>query len=198
MKTRTKSYAALPGGNIKSLLLIWAVFGLIGCGTQKRAKTNVEPPVEPVVPAWHTCLIQSARATITTDEDRLSANITMQTVHDSMLVISVMPMLGIEMLRLEATPMEVIAIDKIHGQYARTTYAELNRQLTPAVNWDVLQQIATAELPTGSENARMLYTFGDDTRELTITYPKRQTDVPVRVSNQKLDKYKQIDISRWL
>ena len=94
---------------------------LVGCGAKKKVAESQKPVVvtEPEVPAWHTCLIQSARATIVTDEDRISANVTMQTVRDSMLVISVMPLLGIEMLRVEATPMEIIAIDKIHGQWAQ-------------------------------------------------------------------------------
>jgi len=107
-------------------------------------------------------------------------------------------MLGIEMVRLEATPMEMIAIDKVHGRYARTGYAEINKKLTPSLNWDILQQICSAELPTGSENARLVYTFGDETIEMTITYPERKLDVPVRMNSQPLNKYSQIDISKWL
>ena len=48
----------------------------------------------------------------------------MQTVHDSMIVISVMPMLGMEMMRVEATPTQIIAIDKLHGRYAKATFAD--------------------------------------------------------------------------
>ena len=166
---------------------------LTSCGIKRKA---VSP--QPEVPAWHTCLIQGARATAMTDTDKLSASVTMQTVHDSMLVISIMPMLGMEMLRIEATPTEIIAIDKIHGQYAMATYAELNRQLTPALNWDILQQLCAAELPTGNEKARLLYTFNKQTIELIIDYVPHQTDVPVRVKHQRLDKYTKIDISKWL
>lgn len=135
---------------------------------------------------------------MSTDTDRLSAAVTMQTVRDSMIVISVMPLLGMEMMRLEATPLELTAIDKMHGRYARTTYAELNRKLTPALNWDILQQIAAAELPTGPEKARMVYAFGDDQIELIIEYSPRKIDVPVRVNALKLNKYTQVDISKWL
>lgn len=183
----------------KTIIFLFAALMFIGCGTKKKvAETVQETKEEPVVPVWHTCLIQGARATVTTDEDRISAAITMQTVHDSMLVISIMPMLGIEMARLEATPTEMIAIDKMHGKYAKATYAELNRQLTPDLNWDILQQIASAELPTGDEKARLQYAFGEETIEIVIDYSPRKTDVPVRVTNQRLDKYTQVDISRWL
>lgn len=128
----------------------------------------------------------------------MSAAIIMQAVRDSMLVISVMPMLGMEMIRLEATPLELTAIDKIHGRYAKASYADLNRKLTPDLNWDVLQQICSAELPTGNEKARLQYAFGEQTIELVIDYGKRQLDGPVRVVNQPVTRYQQIDISRWL
>jgi len=122
----------------------------------------------------------------------------MQTVRDSMLVISVMPLLGMEMLRLEATPEQMTAIDKMHGQYAVTTYEALNSKITPALTWQILQQITSAELPTGDQKARLLYSFGDETVEIIIDYTPRQLDVPVRVTQQRVDRLKKIDINRWL
>jgi hypothetical protein len=133
-----------------------------------------------------------------TDEDKLSSAVTMQTVHDSMIVISVTPMFGMEMMRVEATPTEVIAIDKIHGRYAKATFAQLNKQLTPSLNWDILQQICTAELPTGPEKARLVYTFGKKQIELVLSYPPRKIDVPVKMTNQRLNKYTEIDVSKFL
>ena len=172
---------------------------LSGCGAKKKAvQSDIAEEVQAEEPVWHTCLIQSARATVFTNEDKMAATVTMQTVRDSMLVISVMPMLGIEMFRLEATPLELIAIDKMHGQYAKTTFAELNRKLTPSLNWDILQQLCTAELPLSAERARLQYMFGDDIIELVVDYPARQLDVPVRVMNMPVIRYTQIDISRWL
>ncbi len=169
---------------------------LCSCGAKKKAVHPVEP--QPVVPAWHTCLIQGAQATVITDEDKISSSVTMQTVHDSMIVISVMPMLGMEMMRVEATPTQIIAIDKLHGRYAKATFADLNRRLTPSLNWDILQQLCTAELPTGPEKARLVYTFGKERLELIINYPPRKLDVPVRMTNQRLTKYTEIDVSKFL
>ena len=133
-----------------------------------------------------------------TDEDKLSSAVTMQTVHDSMIVISVTPMFGMEMMRVEATPTEIIAIDKLHGRYARGTFADLNKQLKPSLNWDILQQICTAELPTGDKKARLVYTFGKKQIELILDYPPRKIDVPVKMTNQRLTKYTEIDVSKFL
>lgn len=169
---------------------------LCGCGAKKKAVQPAAP--EPVVPAWHTCLIQGVQATVMTDEDKISSAVTMQTVHDSMIVISVTPMFGMEMMRVEATPTEVIAIDKIHGRYAKATFAQINKQLTPSLNWDILQQICTAELPTGDKKARLVYTFGKKQIELILDYPPRKINVPVKMTNQRLTKYTEIDVSKFL
>lgn len=179
-------------------IILLSVVLLSACGAQKKTVKTQPKAEEPVVPAWHTCLIQNAQVTVITDEERLSANATMQVVRDSMIIISVIPMLGIEMMRIEATPLELTAIDKIHGQYAKAQYSDLNRQLTPSINWDILQQICSAELPTGSEKARLVYNYGDERIELVIQYPARKTDVPVKMNAIRKDKYTQIDISRWL
>ena len=88
---------------------------LVGCGVKKGVVESGKSKVESE-PAWHTCVIQGARGTVSTSEESFSAGMTMQTVRDSMIVISVIPMLGMEMLRLEATPKELTGIDKVHGR----------------------------------------------------------------------------------
>ena len=181
----------------KYIVLLCALVVMAGCGTKKKLVDSQEP-IAKSEPTWHTCLIQNARATVTMNEDRVAANVTMQTVRDSMIVISVMPLMGMEMIRVEATPLELTAIDKLHGRYAKATYADLNNRLTPSLNWDVLQQLCSAELPTGSERARLVYSFGEQMIELVIVYPARKLDVPVRVTSLPLKKYQQIDISKWL
>lgn len=182
----------------KYIILALAAVLMVGCGVKKAAVTKETVTKEAMVPQWHTCLIQGAHAIVSKGSDRVSASVTMQTVRDSMIIISVMPMLGIEMLRLEATPEQLIAIDKIHGQYAVTTFAELNNKLTPKLSWKVLQQMTSGELPTGAEDAHMQYTLGKETIDVVLEYGTRQLDVPLRMSNQRTDRYTKIDISRWL
>ena len=140
------------------------------------------------VSEWRS-LMQSARATLTIDEEIISANCTMQVVRDSMLVISVMPMLGIEVYRIEATPDELIAINKLNHQYLRTDYQQVNRYVTPPLRWEDLQQIASNELPGGPFVG---YAIGEKTIALKITYPEKQTDVPVRMLHIDLSRYEQV------
>lgn len=170
---------------------------LAACGVQKKTVENVEPQVE-IKPAWHTCVISGAKAVVTTNDDRISTAVTMLTVHDSLIIISIMPALGIEMARLEATPTELLAFDKVHNRYAETTYEELNQRLTPKISWKQLQQICSAELPTGSEHAKLVYSIGKESVTFDITYPERRLNVPVKMNRLRTSKYKKMDISQWL
>ena len=181
----------------KTLYCLVAALVLVGCGVKKKAVESPAPVVESE-PTWHTCLMQGGKATITLGGNKYSGTVNMQTVRDSMLVISVMPILGIEMVRLEATPVEMTGINKIDGTYATVTYAELNRTLTPSLNWDILQQVCSGELPTGDKTARLVYTMGDQEIVLKITYPERQLDVPVKVKHQNVSRYTKVDIRKWL
>lgn len=180
--------------------------GMTSCHTTKHiAQTEAkaqqeeaEQEAQTTESQWHTCLMQNAQGVVTIGEQTLRATCTMQTVRDSIVILSIMPMLGIEMLRIEATPEHITGIDKINRQYAVATYEEVNRYLQPAVSYDDLQALATGELPTGEDEAFVGYTAGKQTIMLRLTYPARQTDVPVRTRGADLTRYQQIDIKQLL
>ena len=178
------------------IVFVLAALLMTGCGVKKKAVSD--QPSEVSQPTWQTCLIQGAKATISKEGERYSGAVTMQTVRDSMIVVSVMPLLGIEMIRLEATPQQLKAIDKVHGQYAETTFTELNNKLTPTLSWEILQQVCSAELPTGPNKARLMYALGKEQIEITIDYTAPMVDVPVRVNRIRTDRYTKIDITKWL
>lgn len=183
---------------INILVLCSVLMVAVSCGTKKKAVTTPKEEVSIEVPTWHTCLIQGAKAVVTTNSQKISATVTMQTVHDSLIIISIMPALGIEMARLEATPKELTAFDKIHNRYAVTTYAELNKKLTPKLSWKTLQQLCSAELPTGDKTARLAYTYDKEKLSLQLDYTPRKIDVPLKMTRLRKDKYTKIDIGRWL
>lgn len=180
----------------KHIFILCAILMMAACSTHKQAVSGQQTTISK--PKWHTCVISGAKAVVTTNEDRISASVTMQTVRDSLIIISIMPMLGIEMVRLEATPTELVAFDKVHNRYAVTTYKELNERLTPRISWKQLQQICSAELPTGDEKAKLVYSIGKESITFDITYTPRKIDVPVNMNRLNTRKYKQIDISKWL
>ena len=189
LAVRTMAYCGIEIITVLALGTGFAI-GFTSCHTQQAAvqKQSAETLTEEET-LWHTCLIQGAKATLTMDEQTITANCTMQVVRDSMLVISVMPMLGIEVYRLEATPDELIAIDKLNHQYLKTDYARINRYVTPSLTWEDLQQIASNEVQGGPFIG---YAIGEKTIALKITYPEKQTDVPVRMLHIDLSRYEQV------
>ena len=189
LAVRTMAYCGIEIITVLALGTGFAI-GFTSCRTQRAAvqPQPTETPTEEEKP-WHTCLMQGAKATLTMDEQTITANCTMQVVRDSMLVISVMPMLGIEVYRLEATPDELIAIDKLNHQYLKTDYARINRYVTPSLTWEDLQQIASNEVQGGPFIG---YAIGEKTIALKITYPEKQTDVPVRTQHIDLSRYEQV------
>ena len=189
LAVRTMAYCGIEIITVLALGTGFAI-GFTSCHTQQAAvqKQSAETLTEEEM-LWHTCLIQGAKATRTMDGKTISANCTMQVVRDSMLVISVMPMLGIEVYRLEATPDELIAIDKLNHQYLKTDYARINRYVTPSLTWEDLQQIASNEVQGGPFIG---YAIGEKTIALKITYPEKQTDVAVRTQHIDLSRYEQV------
>ena len=181
------------------LYFLCAVLLLASCSIQKD-KTKAESQETKVESkqTWHTCVISGAKAVVTTKTDRISASVIMQVVHDSLIIVSIMPTLGIEMARLEATPTELVAFDKVYNRYAVTTYKELNQRLRPKISWKQLQQICSAELPTGDQKARLVYSIGDESVTFDIRYVPRKLDVPIKTKRLNTRKYKKMDISQWL
>ncbi len=167
--------------------------GLSGCHTQKvLPKTEQTTVVEEETPKWHTCLVQNAQGILTLHGQTITANCTMQAVRDSLVVLSIMPMLGIEMVRIEATPEKVIGIDKMNRQYAAMTYDEINSLLSPTLSWSDLQALASGEMPSETEGEAFVgYSAMGQTVMLRVIYPAIQKDVPVRAVHLNLSRYQE-------
>ncbi len=169
--------------------------GLSGCHTQKhitKTESTTEEAMQTEPEKWHTCLVQNAQGILTLHGQTISANCTMQAVRDSLVVLSIMPILGIELMRIEATPTEIIGIDKMNRQYTQITYDEINRLVTPTVQWTDFQRLACGELPTDTPNEAVIgYSALGYSLMLRIIYPAIQKDVLVRAAHIDLSRYQQ-------
>lgn len=172
-----------------------------GCASKKKmVRTEPEPVVvEQPQPSWHTTVVNAADATISAAKQSINATCQMLVVRDSMLVISVMPLFGIEMLRVEATPTEVKVIDKMGRRFAIADYTYINQLVTPELTWQTLQDIASGEQVT---NERDWYTFTYSamgyTANLKLRYNTIKHDGPMRVTQLNTTRYTQIDPKSFL
>ncbi len=127
-----------------------------GCKTRQKAQpvapvTTVKPMENESVqdllsrldsasfkPEWVT-----AKASVTTIDDgnETSFNISMRAKKDSVIWISISPLLGIEVARVLITPDTVKFLDRLHGKYQVNTFETINKLLQLKVNFEIVQSL---------------------------------------------------------
>lgn len=183
----------MPKYRIIGIMCVCLLVVFSGC----RAKKNLHQP--PAVDlAWHTALVTNTLMTLTVDEQPYNVTCLMQTVRDSMMVISIMPMLNMEMFRLEVTPQTAIVIDKINHRYTQLELSKVQNEVIPALRWEDLQAFASGSTLQQSETASLGYNFRDHKVRIDVTYGAISYDAPVNVRNIRLDRYAYVDINTLL
>jgi len=152
---------------------------------------HIEVITHPVRPAW-----QRAHVTMTlnlqTGGQAMKVNCVAQTVRDSLIIVSVMPLMNIEMFRIELTPDEAVVIDKMNKRYSRVAL-----DLLPNIHWSELQQLMSAE---GKESGDEL-TFDEQLAMLGIRASAKATftnivyDGAMNARKLRLDKYEQVPLN---
>lgn len=176
--------------------MLLLVLVMSACGSRK--KTVVVVPETPPVPTWHTAFVTNTVAALEIDGRTYNSNCMLQTVRDSLIIASIMPMLNMEMIRLELTPDTIIAIDKVNRRYTRVAMAQAEKHVVPAIRWSDLQDFAAGEGVQQGETAALGYTFRHHTVKLTLTYGPIYRDVPVNARNLNTARYQFVDINTLL
>lgn len=85
----------------------------------------------------------NAKASVTTIDDgnETSFNISMRAKKDSVIWISISPLLGIEVARVLITPDTVKFLDRLHGKYQVNTFETINKLLQLKVNFEIVQSL---------------------------------------------------------
>lgn len=182
----------------KLFALLCVLLVLAGCRSKQAVAPTPMEEAKPVI-AWHTCLIENAEATVYMGQSSYRSSVTMSTTIDSLIILSVTPMLGIELFRLEATPERIVVVDKMQRRYLSCTYEEANRYITPAVTYADLQMMASGEIIV-PEQAIQRYTYSalGQTVGLSISYPVRQLDVAIRQRRIDTTRYLQVSIEQFI
>lgn len=141
-------------------VLMAAVMLMAGCATQRKtAATQTGKKTTKIIeakprelslqekmiqaqPDFQTITAQKARFTINYQQRQISANGSITLIKDSILIVSVQPLLGIELLRIEATPEEIVVVDKMNRQYDRMTFESLQSSTGAMVRFENLQALA--------------------------------------------------------
>ncbi|MBO7408716.1 MAG: DUF4292 domain-containing protein [Paludibacteraceae bacterium] len=158
-----------------------------GCASQqvgKKAETQ-----------WHTMQAKNVRTTLWVDQKTYTVNCTYQAVRDSMIVISVRPLLGIEVARVEATPKKIVVIDKVHGEYTPAQYKTLNLVVRPKIKFKDLQDFISGKGKDKDGNAALFFKAQKHNAAIKTEWRDRiKFDEPVKVQGQNLTRYKEISL----
>lgn len=157
----------------KYLIAALAVLSLVltGCNNQKRlTKTEGNEPKKEVVkqktiqqraieaqPDFQSVNAQKARFQLTYQRKSVAANGTIAMIKDSICIISLQPVLGIELFRLELTPEEVLIVDKMNRRYVQMSYAEISEAVKMPITFADAQNVLMARMVVLGQPQSALY-----------------------------------------
>lgn len=144
------------------ILLAAAAIALAGCNSQKKlAKSNTTEETHKTVvikkksvqqraieaqPDFASVYADKVKFAVTYQQKNVSANGNISLIKDSICIISVQPLFGIELVRLEVTPQEVTLVDKLNKRYVQMTYPEIEQQVGLPITFEDVQNILMARM----------------------------------------------------
>lgn len=130
---------------------------LFSCKSKQPVAKQREPAMKEVVnptkslisnilaaePSFQTAQASKVKATINYQQRQISVSATINIMHDSAIVVSVQPLLGIEMVRLEMTKHNVVLIDKMNRKYVSMTMDEVQKETGYPVTFADVENLLT-------------------------------------------------------
>lgn len=98
------------------------------------------------LPHWN-CVTGKVSLNLNTGSSKntkLSATLRMK--KGEVIQLSVAPLLGIEVARLEISPERILAVDRLHKQYVEVSFEDLNRMANLNLSFNVLQSLFMNEI----------------------------------------------------
>ena len=115
---------------IPALLIIITVV-LSSCATSRRATSRYQT------------LSERAQVTLALDQRQYTMSSQVRIWRNELAIVSVQPMLGIEMIRMEATTNSLWIFDKMNRKYVVLSYPELQHLLNTHISYKTIQDFLT-------------------------------------------------------
>ena len=168
---------------IVPILLIACTLLLSACSVSKHA------------PHSRQAITQRAQVTLELDQHQYSMGCTMKIWRDELLVISVQPMLGIEMVRVEADQDSIWVFDKMNKRYAALSYTSINRLIRPGVSYHILQTFCDQPItPKKQKNLSKEFHVGKHRLKIACKYTQREYSTQLSPTRTDTSRYKKVDL----
>lgn len=138
------------------LYIVCLVALMSACGTSRHAERvsmigglKGEEYQEKVIagfPQWN-CVTGKVALNLSAESGKnMKVSATLRMKKGEVIQLSVAPLLGIEVARLEISPERILAVDRLHKQYVELSFSELNRMANLDLSFNVLQSLFMNEL----------------------------------------------------
>lgn len=165
------------------LIATLCVLMLSACHVQKDVPTR-----------YHT-MTQRANTTLTLDEHTYTINCTMQLWRNELLVVSLQPMLGIEMARIEATQDSVWIFDKMNRRYAVLSYRDATHKIQPLPSFKMMQDFVNEPVaPKKSVKSTKTFTAGEHRLKVECAFTGREYNTLKQPNRLNTTKYKRVPL----
>lgn len=166
------------------LLLALATVVMSSCSVSRRGMVK-----------YHT-MVQRAHVTLELDQHKYSMNSQVRVWRNNLVTVSLQPMLGIEVARMEATQDSVWVFDKMNRRYVAFAYSDLGQDISPKINYKTIQDFATH--PISKEDASIELTYGKHKLKLSSKYSNREYNTLQEPQTTNTKKYKRVTIREIL
>lgn len=173
---------------------IMVIIMLSACATTKGVGTK--EVVAPEEPRWHTLSADNVMTDVTLDGKTYSMTCSFRAVRDSMVIVSVKPLLGIELYRLEATPKSMVVIDKINSEYIPIKYSTINLVVSPNLKYADLQAYVAGEQIGSPDVSEATYSAYKHIVTLRSRFQNIRFDEGVRLVPFNLSRYREVTIQQ--
>lgn len=151
----------------------------------------------------HNYQTMSQRGSITLKLNHLEYTLfcTTQLWRNELVVLSLQPTLGLEMLRVEATKDSVLIVDKINYQYTTLAYNWAERQIHPSPSFKLIQDFVTAPISgkkKKKQQDKLLLQIGASEIAIQCVFSQRMYDKLGTPRQINLQKYKRVSLHEIL
>ena len=173
--------------HIVPILLTITIIILSSCSVNRRMATRYQT------------LSQRVQLDLEWNMSRYSMNGSIRVWRNEMVVVSVQPMLGIEMVRIEATLDSICVFDKMNRRYLAMGYSELEQKTTKKITYKTIQDFASQPI-TNNEKDKIVIevTTGDNQLKLSSKFSNREYNTLQAPTKTKTNRYKRVSLEEIL
>ena len=170
-------------------ILLLSVVLLAACTTTRH--------IPKTITRFHTAEVKKASISIESNGRTFHLYATMQSVKDSIVMLSLQMAPGMELAQVRATPQQLMLIDRMNHQYAVLSYSDLTQYIRPNIDYHTLENLASGcnLKPNAKASTLECYVYNLPTA-ITCTYSDILYDQTLRLKPQRTEGYKKVKFNK--